>query len=117
MNEDGCAQRDDSLPLNLPPLLSSVFTASRVFIYIQRLHLLHARCSQAKHVRDSEELIHQLLGSPNLAAAVKSAGRQLPKALVKVRAWQEGRMTARIVPQIQCDFVTWHKGQRSAEVE
>lgn len=94
MNEHQRAQRDDSLPLN--PLLSSVFTALAVFIYIQRLHLLHARCSQAKHVRDSEELIHHLLGSPNLAAA--RLGRQLPKALVKARAWQEGKMTARIVP-------------------
>jgi len=96
MNELRHAQRDDSLPVST--LLFPVFTVPCIYIHIQRLHLLHARCSQAKHVRDSEELIHHLLGPPNLAAAVKSAGRQLPRAFVKVRAWQEGRMTARIVP-------------------
>jgi len=86
MNEHRHAQKDDSLPLN--PALLRFYHGVFIYIYIQRLRLLHARCSQAKHVRDSEELIHHLFGPPNLAVAVKSAGRQLPKALVKVHVWQ-----------------------------
>lgn len=96
------------LPL---PTLFSVFTEPRIYIYIQRLHLLHARCSQAKHVRDSEELIHHILGSPNLAAAVKPRGpssaaksSRESAARGKKVGWQRASF------QIQRDFVTpWRR--------
>lgn len=94
--------------LSILTALLRFYRAACVFIYIQRLHLLHARCSQAKHVRDSEELIHHILGSPNLAERPSSPWTELSCqklswkcARGKKVGWQRASF------QIQRDFVTW----------
>lgn len=74
MNEHlGGRESDDSFSTPFP----SVFTG--VFIYTQRLRLLHARCSRGK-TRARQRRAYTSPRSLNLAAAVKSADRQLPKA-------------------------------------
>lgn len=94
-------------PPSQPAVLLCFYQTACIYIYIQRLHLLHARCSQAKHMRDSGELIHHILGSPNLAAAVKSvepsSAAKSPResaARGKKVGWQRASF------QIQRDFVT-----------
>lgn len=72
-----------------------------IYIYIQRLHLSYTR-AWTKHVRDTQRrgyTSHHLSDSLILAPRSSSlADRQLPKAFVKVHAWQEERVTARVVP-------------------
>lgn len=84
----------------------------RIYIY-PATPLTRGTFAGAKHV--CEELIHHevSLSFLNLAAAVKSAHRQLPKALWKrsARAWQEG-MTARIVPDPTWFRNATHKGRK-----
>lgn len=94
-----------------PQSISTSFLL-RIYIY-PATPLTRGTFAGAKHV--CEELIHHeiSLGFLNLAAAVKSAHRQLPKALWKrsARARQEG-MTARIVPDPTWFRNATHKGRK-----
>lgn len=117
MNEHRHAQRDVTHSLSIHCSSPFLQRAVYIYIYIQRLHLLHARRFAGK----TRARQRRAYTSPSRPSKF-SRGRQVrgpsaaKSALVKVRAWQKKVGWQRASLQIRRDFVTWHKGRRRREV-